>query len=50
MSKISVEEQALMVAWGTFLLDNKRNTLAEIKKMTFDEMEERVQKLVAIAN
>jgi hypothetical protein len=47
---MSPEEQALMVAWGTFLLDNKRNTLKEIKKMSFEEMEERVQKLVAVAN
>jgi hypothetical protein len=44
------EQQALMVAWGTFLIDHKYNTLNEVKKMTFEEMEERVQKLVAVAN
>jgi hypothetical protein len=44
------EQQALMVAWGTFLIDHKYNTLAEVKKMSFEEMEERVQRLVSTAN
>jgi len=44
------EEQLLMVAWGTFLRDRKYNTLEEIKRMSYEEMEERVQKLVATAN